>query len=190
MGILPNYITDKGWDMVSSLFKNGNRSNYDKHILMEAILYITKTGYQWRNLPDKYPPWGTVYMFFSRLKKTSLLEKINSILLSELSNRKKKFRYFLIDSQTIRTVFWHPCSQIDGGKRMKGIKRQIITNNDGNIVACAIQPGNLHDTKGGSDLLLSMPYIAAGSIFYADNGYKKIMLTVSHNKVDKNLICW
>jgi transposase len=46
MAILTKYITDTRWNMVSSLFKNGNRSNYDKRIFMEAILYITKTGCQ------------------------------------------------------------------------------------------------------------------------------------------------
>jgi transposase len=89
MSILPVYITDKAWNLMSNLFKNGNRSKYDKRVLMEAVFYVTKTGCQWRNLPEEYPPWSTVYMFFSRLKKSGLLEQINSIL-SELSSRKKK----------------------------------------------------------------------------------------------------
>jgi Putative transposase of IS4/5 family (DUF4096) len=38
---------------------------------------MTKTGCQWRNLPEEYPPWSTVYMFFSRLKKSDLLRKVS-----------------------------------------------------------------------------------------------------------------
>jgi putative transposase len=64
---------------------------------------------------------------------------------------------------------------------MKGIKRQVITDNDGNIIACAIQPGNIHDTKGGAELLLSISCVTAGSLFYADNGYRKTFVNIAES---------
>jgi apolipoprotein D and lipocalin family protein len=64
---------------------------------------------------------------------------------------------------------------------MNSIKRQVITDNDGNIIACAIQPGNIHDTKGGSELLLFISCVTAGSLFYADNGYRKTFVNIAES---------
>ncbi|QJW91114.1 transposase [Spirosoma taeanense] len=33
---------------------------------MEAIFYLTKKGSTWRDLPDRFPPWQTVYWYFRK----------------------------------------------------------------------------------------------------------------------------
>lgn len=39
-----------------TFFPSGNKSKYHKRSLVEAVLYIVKTGCQWRMLPHDYPP--------------------------------------------------------------------------------------------------------------------------------------
>ena len=50
-------------------FPSGNKSKYHKRNLVEAVMYVVKTGCQWRNLPHDYLSYSTVYNFYSRAKK-------------------------------------------------------------------------------------------------------------------------
>lgn len=49
-------LTDKQWEAIKEFFPSGNKSKYHKRSLVEAVLYIVKTGCQWRMLPHDYPP--------------------------------------------------------------------------------------------------------------------------------------
>ena len=41
-------LTDKQWEAIKEFFPSGNKSKYHKRSLVEAVLYIVKTGCQWR----------------------------------------------------------------------------------------------------------------------------------------------
>ena len=96
--------------MISSCFSQGNygnRAQYDKRLLVDAILYITKTGCQWRQLPNNFPPWQTVYSFFRRAKEKNIWEKVLHQLVesSRLDMGKSKHpTYAIIDSQSVKTT--------------------------------------------------------------------------------------
>ena len=58
----------------------------------DGILYIVKTGVQWRMLPSDFAPWQTVYYYFNKWKNEGLLEEIFDTLrgiVSRLSGRKE-----------------------------------------------------------------------------------------------------
>jgi len=44
---------------------------------MDALLYIVRTGCQWRNLPSCFLQWQSVYWYFNRWKKSNVLAEIN-----------------------------------------------------------------------------------------------------------------
>ena len=43
-------LTDKQWEAIKEFFPSGNKSKYHKRSLVEAVLYIVKTGCHWRRL--------------------------------------------------------------------------------------------------------------------------------------------
>ena len=47
---------------------------------MDAILWLLRTGCQWRNLPPCWPHWQAVYYYFDQWKRTDLFERINADL--------------------------------------------------------------------------------------------------------------
>mgnify|MGYP004727678805 CR=1 FL=1 len=60
-------LTDKQWEAIKEFFPSGNKSKYHKRSFVEAVLYIVKTGCQWRMLPHDYPPHDTtVWSFYRR----------------------------------------------------------------------------------------------------------------------------
>ena len=56
-------LTDKQWEEIEGFFPSGNKSKYHKRSMVEAVLYIVKTGCQWRMLPHDYPPYTAVMKF-------------------------------------------------------------------------------------------------------------------------------
>ena len=59
-------LTDAQWEQIKDYFPAGNKSKYEKRKLVNAVLYLVKTGCQWRNLPKDFPNWKAVSMFYYR----------------------------------------------------------------------------------------------------------------------------
>ena len=79
----PSDLSDREWEKIKEFFPAGNKSKYDKRNLVEAVIYVVKTGCQWRALPHDYPPYSTVYNFYSRAKQKGTWEKIMQFLVKE-----------------------------------------------------------------------------------------------------------
>lgn len=60
----PSGLKDEQWAKIEGFFDNGNQSLHSKRLLVNAVLYLTQTGCQWRQLPIDFPPWPTVESFF------------------------------------------------------------------------------------------------------------------------------
>ena len=69
-------LTDKQWEAIKEFFPSGNKSKYHKRSLVEAVLYIVKTGCQWRILPHDYPPHDTVWSFYRRARENGVWDKM------------------------------------------------------------------------------------------------------------------
>ena len=118
----PTDLTDKQWAKIAPLFIGMHTQKWDKRELVNAVFYLVKTGCQWRNLPNDFPPYQTVYSFFSRAKKRGLWDKILQYLVKETrknANRNAGPTYALIDSQSIKTVAASEERGYDGGKKRK-----------------------------------------------------------------------
>ena len=82
--LYPSDLTDFEWEVVKNLIpspkKGGGKRRADMRQILNACFYLTKTGCQWRMLPREYPPWGTIYWYFSTWKKDGTFEKIHDTL--------------------------------------------------------------------------------------------------------------
>ena len=67
-------LTDAQWEQIKDYFPAGNKSKYEKRELVNAVLYLVKTGCQWRNLPKDFPNWKAVSMFYYRAQKKGIWE--------------------------------------------------------------------------------------------------------------------
>lgn len=108
----PDDLTDEEWAIVEPLLnrRKSNRGRKPKHTkqeLLNAILYLLRTGCQWRHLPHDFPPWKTVYTQFLRWSRQGMFEKLNQELvkLARISKGKKPLASGSIaDSQSIKTT--------------------------------------------------------------------------------------
>ena len=117
-------LTDNQWSIIEPFFTGENRGKHlkkqEKRNLVNAVLYLNKTGCQWRLLPNDFPPYTAVWSFYRRAKKSGLWEKINAHLVEKSRvkmGRNEKPTYSLIDSQSVKTTSAAKERGIDGGKK-------------------------------------------------------------------------
>ncbi|WII90760.1 transposase [Kingella negevensis] len=70
----PTDLTDAQWQAIEPHFNQLRHYKWDKRQLVNAVLYITKTGCQWRMLPNDFPPYSTVWSFYRRANQAYGIE--------------------------------------------------------------------------------------------------------------------
>jgi transposase len=59
--------------------KRGRPREIDDRLIVEAVLYVIRTGIQWREMPSEFPNWKSVYSRFSYWNKSKTWPKIWSV---------------------------------------------------------------------------------------------------------------
>ena len=99
-------LTDEQWQKILPVLKScpGIRLGTGRNCrrFLEAVLWITRTGAQWRNLPKQYGKWNSVFKRFNRWSQASIFAQ-----LFEKMSQDRDLEYLLIDSTIVRA---HACS--------------------------------------------------------------------------------
>ncbi len=109
-------LTDEQWQKILPILKTfpeirlGAGRNCRRFI--EAVLWITRSGSQWRLLPKYYGKWNSVYKRFANWSQSGIFEK-----LFEQISADRDLEYLLIDSTIVRA---HACSS--GAKKNTDVK--------------------------------------------------------------------
>jgi transposase len=73
-------LTDQQWELLAPFFPPRPRQRggqwKDDRLMLNGIFWRLNTGAPWRDLPDRYGPWQTVYDRFAKLRKSGLLDRI------------------------------------------------------------------------------------------------------------------
>lgn len=90
----PSDLNDKAWERIADYFEprgiGGRKPRHSKRLIVNAILYVVKTGCQWRWLPNDFPPWKTVYGHFRRWNLKGIWEQVLDTLNSAHRCQEKK----------------------------------------------------------------------------------------------------
>ena len=74
-------LTDEEWNILEPLLpptrkKQGGRPPKDRRQMLNAVLWVARTGAPWRDLPNHYGPWSSAYSFFWRLQQANIWDEI------------------------------------------------------------------------------------------------------------------
>ncbi len=73
-------LSARDWERLEPLLQARRRSKWPLLDLVNAVLYVLKNGCMWRDLPGDFPPWGTVYWYFSKWQDSGVLDELNACL--------------------------------------------------------------------------------------------------------------
>ena len=176
-------ISDEQWKLISNLMPStksnyttgGRPAKYERREILNAILYIARTGCQWRLLPHDLPQWHAVYCYFVQWDNAGVFEKINARLRTKVrvhAGRNPQPSAGIIDSQSVKIVANIGISGFDGAKKVNGRKRHIVTDTLGLLLTVVVHEASLSDRESATTVLtkLRTQFKRIKTIF-ADQGY-------------------
>ena len=81
-------LTNKQWELIEPIFKSNKGQHlveHSKRDLINAVLYLVKTGCQWRMIPNDFPPSDTVWSFYRRAIKSGKWEAAMDLMVQKTS---------------------------------------------------------------------------------------------------------
>jgi putative transposase len=124
--------------IIAEFIEDGRKRKNSLRTIIDALLYVVKTGCQWRYLPKDFPKWQLVYYYFRKFETTGLIEIIHDTLREKVRVKKGKEvspSLGLVDWQSVKTASVTEEKGIDGNKKVNGRKQFILTDtplfNDG-----------------------------------------------------------
>ncbi|MEU8319733.1 IS5 family transposase [Nonomuraea sp. NPDC048881] len=176
----PSDLTDAQWELIEPLLPEpntgGRPEKHPRREIVNAILYVVRSGCPWRYLPTDLPPWQTVYWYFQQWEQAGVTEA----LLRELriqarrqDGRDDEPSAGIIDSQSVKgaDTVGRDSRGYDAGKKVNGRKRFIITDTTGLLVTVAVMAASWQDRDGAKTALLSAYLTTPIRHVFADQGF-------------------
>ena len=157
----------------------GRPPRHDLREIMNAILYVDRTGCQWAYLPHDFPPWQSVYGYFASWQKDGVFAQLNGLLrelVRQQAGRSAAPSAGVIDAQSVKTSTSVPARSqgIDAGKKIVGRKRSIITDTLGLLLAVLVTAAGVQDSAAGTQMIGHVAATHPGiRKVWVDGGYRQ-----------------
>ncbi len=179
--LYPSDLTDAQWVLIAPLIppaKPGGAARVvDLREVVNTILYMSRTGCQWRYLPHDLLPKSTVWDYFRAGTADGTLQRIRDALrrrIRQEAGREEDPSAAISDTQTVKTHHQGADSTVDGNKNVKGRKRHIVVDTLGLLLAVAVTAGSLHDGRSAPEVLgkLSAQTKRRLEVVFGDSKYR------------------
>lgn len=174
----PSDVSYKQWQILEKLLperKRRGRPPIDRRRVINAILYVVRSGCQWRMLPSDFPNWSTVYGIFWKWNREGLWKRIHDVLREKIrraAGKKASPTVAIIDSQSIRTAEGGEERGYDGGKKITGRKRHLAVDTLGMILMVVVHSASYQDYDGALFVMMRLKQCFERlRVVFADSAY-------------------
>jgi transposase len=119
--------------------QRGRPEKHPRRDIVDAVLYVVRTGCSWLQLPADFPPWQTVYWYFVRWEQQRVTLRMLDVLRQQVrrgEGRDAEPSAGVIDSQSVEAAgtVGRDTRGYDAGKKVAGRKRFIVTDTLGLLI--------------------------------------------------------
>ena len=161
-------LREDHWERIEHLLPG----KVDKRLFVEAVLWMARSGAPWRDLPEEFGRWNSVYKRFARWEKRGVWQRV----FAELAND-ADFEEVFIDSTVIRVHQHASGAHKEAGPQAIGRSRGGLTTKIhalvealGNLARWRLTPGQAGDVGEAAPLLagVSAEAVAADKAYDCD----------------------
>ncbi|WP_323371402.1 IS5 family transposase [Streptomyces katsurahamanus] len=169
---------------------------HDLREIVNAILYVNRTGIPWEYLPHDFPPYKTVYGYFAEWGADGTTEQVHDLLRDKArgaGGRRAEPTAAVVDAQSVKTSgnVAETGQGIDPGKRSRGAsgtRSRTLMDTLGLVLAVLVTAASVSDTTGGKLLLddLAAAHPAVTKV-WADGGYQSSVLGHGDTRITRDI---
>ena len=185
MNHYPSDITDAQWALIEPHIPpepgGGRPRKTDVRDVLDAILYLLRTGCQWRYLPTDFPPKSTVWRYFDQWRRDGTLDRIHDLLRRKVRTTEKPYHprtSASVDSQSVDTTSGGEQRGRDNAKNVDGRKRHLVVDSMGLLLAVLVTAASVDDATAAPVLFARLEGQPMGKVerMYADSKYHNYKL--------------
>lgn len=177
----PSDLSDAQWAVLVTIIGvksgAGRPLKHDLRQIINAILYVVRTGIQWRALPHDFPKWSTIYYHFRKWCVDGTWQTLNTAVRRQermAHDRSPEPSGAILDSQSAKTTEAGGDRGFDAGKVIKGRKRHTLVDTCGNLLEVVVKPADSQDRDGAQLVFDKLPPETLASLqkIWADGNYR------------------
>lgn len=180
----PSDVTDAQWALIEPylpVYPGGRPRKTNLRDVVDAILYLLRTGCQWRYLPKDFPPKSTVWRYFDEWRHNGTLDTIHDTLRRQVRTQEKPYAprtTASVDSQSVDTTSGGEQRGRDNAKNVDGRKRHIVVDSMGLLLAVLVTAADVDDAKAAAELFGRLAGQPLGKVrrMFADSKYHNYAL--------------
>jgi putative transposase len=154
----PSDLIDDQWELLAAFLDEAERGRPREVNIREvvnAIFYVNRTGVQWRYLPHDFPRWDLVYYYFRKWGKDGTWNQVLRLLREGVrtqAHREPTPSMACVDSQSVKGTECGGIHGIDGNKKINGVKRHILVDTMGLMLAVFVTAANVTDARAAREV--------------------------------------
>jgi transposase len=139
-------------DTIDPPCKTGRPRDWSTVTMLGALWHLARDGCAWRRLPagPGLPPHQTVWSRLLRWRLRAVLDRALAVLVAcrrLAGGRKRRPTAAIIDTQSVRTGPQRGPRGYDAGKKVKGCKRVLLVDTEGDPLGIRVVPADVHEHR-------------------------------------------